>query len=69
MSQISCDSSSNDNLNNQAQISLVNKLGEEVFYSVSNDQKVIETNNFEAGIYILIVTQNNQNIHQKIVIH
>jgi len=58
-----------NNLNNNAQISLVNKLGEAVFYSVSNDQKVIETNNFEAGIYILTVTQNNQNIHQKIVIH
>jgi hypothetical protein len=56
-------------LNNPAQISLVNKLGEAVFYSVSNDQKVIETNNFEAGIYILTVTQNKQNIHQKIVIY
>jgi hypothetical protein len=58
-----------NNLKNNAQISLVNKLGEEVFYSVSNDQKVIETNNFEAGIYILTVTQNKQNIHQKIVIY
>jgi hypothetical protein len=58
-----------NNLKNNAQISLVNKLGEEVFYSVSNDQNVIETNNFEAGIYILTVTQNKQNIHQKIVIY
>lgn len=58
-----------NNLKNNAQISLVNKLGEEVFYSVSNDQKVIETNNFEAGIYILTVTQNKQTIHQKIVIY
>jgi hypothetical protein len=58
-----------NNLKNNAQISLVNKLGEEVFYSVSNDQNVIETNNFEAGIYILTVTQNKQTIHQKIVIY
>jgi hypothetical protein len=58
-----------NNLKNNAQISLVNKLGEEVFYSVSNNQKVIETNNFEAGIYVLTVTQNKQTIHQKIVIY
>jgi hypothetical protein len=58
-----------NNLNNPAQISLVNKLGEAVFYSVSNNQKVIETNNFEAGIYVLTVTQNKQTIHQKIVIY
>jgi hypothetical protein len=58
-----------NNLNNHAQISLVNNLGMEVFYSVSNDQKVIETNNFEAGIYFLTITQNKQTIHQKIVIY
>jgi hypothetical protein len=58
-----------NNLKNNAQISLVNKLGEAVFYSVSNNQKVIETNNFEAGIYVLTVTQNKQTIHQKIVIY
>ena len=58
-----------NNLNNHAQISLVNNLGMEVFYSVSNGQKVIETNNFEAGIYFLTITQNKQTIHQKIVIY
>lgn len=58
-----------NNLNNHAQISLKNNLGMEVFYSVSNEQKIIETNGFEAGIYILTITQNKQTLHQKIVIY
>ncbi len=58
-----------NNLKNNTQISLVNKLGETVFYSISDEKKLIETNNFEAGIYILTVTQNKQTIHQKILIH
>lgn len=58
-----------NNLKNHAQISLKNNLGMEVFYSVSNEQKIIETNGFEAGIYILTIAQNKQTIHQKIVIH
>ncbi len=58
-----------NNLKNNAQISLKNNLGMEVFYSISDDKMLIETNNFEAGIYILTITQNKQTIHQKIVIH
>jgi hypothetical protein len=58
-----------NNLNNHAQISLVNNLGLEVFYSVCNEQKIIETNGFESGIYILTIAQNKQTIHRKIVIH
>ena len=58
-----------NNLKNNAQISLKNNLGMEVFYSISDEKKLIETNNFEAGIYILTITQNKQTIHQKIVIH
>lgn len=58
-----------NNLKNNTQISLKNNLGMEVFYSISDEKKLIETNNFEAGIYFLSVTQNKQTIHQKIVIH
>ena len=58
-----------NNLKINAQISLKNNLGMEVSYSISDDKKLIETNNFEAGIYILTITQNKQTIHQKIVIH
>ena len=58
-----------NNLKNNAQISLVNKLGMEVFYCITNANTIIETNNFDAGIYILTITQNKQTTHQKIVIH
>ncbi|MFZ4798224.1 MAG: T9SS type A sorting domain-containing protein [Bacteroidia bacterium] len=58
-----------NNLKNNAQISLVNKIGVEVFYETVNTKTVIETSSFEAGIYILTITQNNQTIHQKIVIN
>lgn len=57
-----------NNLKNNAQISLVNKLGVEVFYCIKNANTMIETNNFDAGIYILTITQNKQTIHQKVVI-
>jgi hypothetical protein len=56
-------------LKNNAQISLVNKLGEEVFYSIASNNILIETSKFEHGIYIITITQNKQTNHQKIVIY
>ena len=58
-----------NNLKNHAQISLINKLGVAVFYSINEANTVIETTSFEAGIYILTITQNAQTIHQKIVLN
>jgi len=58
-----------NNLEKNAKISLVNKLGVDVFYGILNDDTVIETSSLESGIYILTITQNKQTIHQKIIIN
>jgi hypothetical protein len=58
-----------NNLKNNAQISLVNKLGIPVFYAIADIKTVVETSSFEAGIYILTITQNNQTFYQKIIIN
>jgi len=58
-----------NHLENSAQICISNLQGVMVCNETASEKISIETERFEKGIYLLSITQNNQTIHQKIVIN
>lgn len=58
-----------NHLENNSQICITNLQGGTVWNEKASEKIIIETAHFEKGIYLLSITQNNQTIHQKIVIN
>ncbi|MEI7979191.1 MAG: T9SS type A sorting domain-containing protein [Bacteroidota bacterium] len=58
-----------ENIGTNAQISIVNIFGKEIFNQTETDNIKIETNSFESGIYFLNINQNNKIVNQKIVVN
>jgi hypothetical protein len=58
-----------NHLENNSQICITNLQGGTVWNEKASGKTSIETACFEKGIYLLSITQNNQTVHQKIVIN